>query len=346
MTAKTAQFATKFTTRFAAKFAAMATLLAATGLAQAQASLVNDEESSPLKCLVQPEGPVNYPRDALKLQQGGMVRVSLSFSAPDRPPEVEVLAQAATEPFLEVVRHRVRQYRLPCLVPSQGPVKAIQTFSFTAKASEPITWSSPREETDPQRSKTLIECIRTPAAAPDYAGSQMDRDVSNVILRALFVAPDQPPRLKVVYSSAKPGFEAVALKHFAQYRLPCMEAGSRPVAIQQTFIYRPYGARSAVFKDTVPLMDFLSNIKGIREQRADFDFKTMGCPFDVAWRLGQPAVPNEVGEIGPRDRNRTEFLAWLAGLRMDLPEARFERLLGQVVRIHVPCGSLQLEPAA
>ena len=72
----------------------------------------------------------------------------------------------------------------------------------------------------------------------------------------------------------------------------------------------------------------------------------MHCPFTVAWKLGKPAVANHVGEVGEHDRNRAEFLSWLAGLQMDLTPERFERLLGRMVKVDVACGTLRLQPAA
>ena len=38
----------------------------------------------------------------------------------------------------------------------------------------------------------------------------------------------------------------------------------------------------------------------------------MACPFRVQWSLGQPRRANTVQQIGKRDANRAEFMAWLA----------------------------------
>jgi hypothetical protein len=68
----------------------------------------------------------------------------------------------------------------------------------------------------------------------------------------------------------------------------------------------------------------------------------MACPFQVAWTLGLPKLDNRVGQVGKPDPNRTEFLAWLGGLEMDLQKAQFEQLVGQTLIINVGCGKLAL----
>ena len=86
-----------------------------------------DPATSPLRCLQQPEPPLEYPAEARRLQLDGTVRVGLAFTAPDRPPEVEVLARFADERFVNAVRERVAAYRLPCQAAARGTVRAVQT---------------------------------------------------------------------------------------------------------------------------------------------------------------------------------------------------------------------------
>ena len=132
----------------------------------------------------------------------------------------------------------------------------------------------------------------------------------------------------------------------SQYRAPCLTAGDRPHVVQQQFTYKPYGTPEKVFKDVVKLTSFLSNMKGIHAERVSFDFDTMDCPFQAAWTLGKPAVDNRVGQVGAPNLNRAEFLAWLAGLEMNVKERDFELMLGQTVRVNVPCGVLNLKSEA
>ena len=306
-----------------------------------------DPATSPLRCLQQPEAPLEYPAEARRLQLDGTVRVGLAFTAPDRPPEVEVLARFADERFVNAVRERVAAYRLPCQAAARGTVRAVQTFVFRLREPVPVRWSQPVELQDTGRARAMRACLRTPDDQLQVNASRFDqKTVGNVLVRMTFTAPDQPPEVQALYASTSGNTQDAILDRARSYRLPCLSAEDRPMSFVQHFIYRKHDAGRASFKDEVTLGEFLSNIKGIRQQQAEFDFNTMNCPFTVAWTLGKPALANRVGEIGTeRDPNRAEFLAWLAGLEMDLTPDRFEHLLGRMVKIKVACGTLRLQPA-
>lgn len=322
-----------------------------TGAAQAQIVEIDRVDPQALACLEKTGPAPRYPSHDEQLRLPGHVRVSLKFTAPDRAPEVAVLFRAASEAMLDEVQWFVRGYRLPCLPAGGAPVVAVQEFAFTPRATDPITWNAPRAvreapagETPRSGRSDVMACMRTPKEPPEFAGL-LQREVSNVFIEARFTAPDAPPEVKPTYSSASATQLGVVTDYVRQYRLPCLPAGAKPVTMQQHFQFRPHGVGARVFKDAVPLTSFLSHMKGIRAMRTDFDLNTMACPFQVAWTLGKPAVDNRVGEVGPPDLNRTEFLAWLAGLEMDAKERQFEQLLGQTLIVNVPCGTLKLTPA-
>ena len=303
--------------------------------------------ADPLACL-QKGGPrVDYPSRDRQHLTPGFVRVSLEFHAPDEPPKVSILFRAASEEMLDEVRWHVRGYRLPCLPRGQATT-AVQEFVFKPRDSGDITWTEPRalaaQAGDRGEELRMAACTRTPRTPPDLWGPTFDRREVNVIVEMTFQGPDREPGVKVMYTSASTSQVASVTDYVRQYRVPCMAAGGKPYVVQQQFTYRPAGAEVRVFKEAVKLSAFLSNVKGIRQMHADFDFKTMNCPFQVAWTLGKPAVDNRVGEVGAPDPNRAEFLAWLAGLQMNLSPLQFEQMLGQAVIINVPCGSLKLAP--
>lgn len=333
--------------------AVMAGLVAMWALgAHAQVVAVDRVDPQALACL-QKSGPaLSYPGHDLKLRVPGTVRVGLRFTAPDQAPEVKVLYRAASEDMLDDVRWHVRGYRLPCLAAGAGPVTAVQEFNYRPVKTEPITWTAPRPVAAPEAdgpqardSQAMTACMRTPKDQPRFVG-MLERDVTNVFVEFRFVAADAPPEVKTLYTSATASQVAEVLQYVAQYRLPCLPAGAEPVVSQQHFQFSPYGAAARTFKDAVPLRAFLANIKGIRSMQTDFDLNTMACPFQVAWTLGKPGLDNRVGEVGPPDLNRTEFLAWLAGLEMDLKEHQFEQLVGQTMIVDVPCVKLALRPQA
>lgn len=322
-------------------------LAALVGGASAQVVESEAVDARPLACLERGGPRIDYPPRDRQLQTPGFLRLRLEFKAPDQPPEVSVLFRAASDDMLEEVKWLVRGYRVPCL-PRGQTVTAVQEFEFKPRETAPITWTPPRAVAarraagvEPQQPAS---CMRTPATPPDLWGPVFQKEVVNVIVELGFAAPETEPAVKVLYASASPSQVQSVTDYVRQYRTSCPASDGKPYVVQQQFTYRPAGAGARVFKEAVKLTAFLSNIKGIRQVRTDFDFTTMNCPFQVAWTLGKPAVDNRVGEVGPPDLNRTEFLAWLAGLEMDLRSPQFEQMLGQTLIINVPCGSLRLAP--
>jgi hypothetical protein len=318
--------------------------------AQAQIKPVDTVSEKTLTCLERTAAPITYPERDLAARLDGRVRLSLRFSAPDRAPEIDVLYRTSSEEMLDEVRWHVRGYRVPCMKPGAAPVTAVQEFSFTPRQSDPISWSPPRaqpvqDEDTAKHEKDVFACLRAGKPQPEYSGSLMSREATNAVVQMQFKSADDPPEVKLVYSSLSPTQHDAVLDYVRGYRVPCLAQGAQPVTGRQHFHFSPPNAEPRVFKDAVPLMSFLSSIKGIRSQRADFDFQTMSCPFQVAWEVGRPALAsNEVGQVGKSDPNRTEFLAWLASLEMDLKPRNLQALLGQSLIINVPCGRLLLEP--
>lgn len=314
--------------------------------AHAQMVLVTDESDSPLKCLVPPDAPARFPRGArIDLIDSGLVRVAMRFTAPDRQPDVEVLAMAGHPSMVTEAVDHARRHRLPCMDPARGPVQAVQTLTFSRHGDDQqVRWGTAAHEPDPE-SAALMRCLRTPdRGLHNYPGVFM-KDVNNFIARMVFVAPDQPPEITLDYSGGSPRQAQEVKEYLSQYRLPCLPPGARPITTRQQISFQASGRRAAL-KASMALVDFLATIKDIRQQALDFNFDTMGCPFEVGWALGRPAVPNSVGQVGTPDRNRLEFLAWLSQLEMDLTPHGFDALLGSRTRLHVPCGALRQEPGA
>lgn len=319
---------------------AVVAVVFASGAHAQVAELPSATDAQTLSCLQTGAGKPRYPDRDLQLRSPGTVRLSLRFTAPDRRPEVKVLFRAASDEIVEQVEWHVRDYRLPCL--SGAPVTAVQEFVFKPRVTDPVTWTPLRATRDRDDTEQRMNCLRTPAEQPEFSGGRLQRDLSNVFVDMTFSAPDAPPTIEMAYSNAGAAQEKAVRDYVAQYRMPCLPAGAKPSTMRQHFQFRPYGVGKRVFKDAVALPAFLSNVKGIRDQRVAFDLNSMACPFQVAWSLGRPKLDNRVGEVGTPDPNRTEFLAWLASLEMDMKEAQFEQLLGQTVIINVGCGKLDL----
>jgi hypothetical protein len=321
-------------------FMACAALMAADFVQAQVAALPSAADAQTLACLQRGSSKPSYPEPDLQLRKPGTVRLSLRFTAADRPPEVQVLYRAASDAMVEEISWHVRGFRLPCL--RGAPVTAIQEFSFTPLVTDPVAWTPLRPTRDRDDTTQQLDCLRTPAEHPEFSGSRAQRDIGNVFVDMTFSAADAPPSIKLAYSSAGKGQENTVQDYVTQYRMPCLPPTAKPITLRQHFQFRPYGVGARLFKDAVALPAFLSNTKGIREQRVAFDFDTMACPFQVAWTLGLPKLDNRVGQVGKPDPNRTEFLAWLGGLEMDLQKAQFEQLVGQTLIINVGCGKLAL----
>ncbi|RQO54754.1 hypothetical protein DBR47_22055 [Paucibacter sp. KBW04] len=330
--------------RLAAWFAGLG-LLAASA-AQAQTVLPDEQVNEWMACLSKGEHALVYPERHLEAKSGGFVRVKLSFERADRAPEVEVLSRAIPEGLLDAVRSYLRQYRLPCL-PAGKTLTAVQEFSFSMLSPKEITWTNPRGVREDNGEK-IRSCLRTP---PDklrptwgsgLASRMRQKDHGNLLLNLRFETPDGPPQVKVVYDSAPTEFRQPVLDYVAKYRMPCLVDGDRPISMEQQFHINSSGSGKSMSLKDLDLIKFLGAVKDIDQQQVNFDLNTMACPFQVVWRAGMPIEKNRVGEVGPSNLNRTEFLAWLTGLSLNVPAEAMEQLLGQSMLISVPCGEVKL----
>jgi hypothetical protein len=328
--------------------AATAVLLGATwlGAAQAITVLADEEAAKPLQCLTRSAPAPVFPERELKLQQSTTLRVKLSFDRADRAPSVEILSLHGGDEFVDEVQRYLRGYRLPCLVAGQK-VEAVQEFVFAAKGGDAVHWTDMRHVAKPPEGN-LLSCLRTPSKLPrwsedDTIGSRIKRpETGNIVLRVRFVKPDAAPEVTIIYNSSTSRMAAAALDHVSEYRLPCLPENGPAVGFEQQFGFTAgtVGNRY-VLKDT-DLRKFLGAVKDIDKQKVSFDLNTMACPFKVMWAVGQPAFKNRVGEVGERNLNRLEFLAWLEGLTLNVGREVFDQVLGQRIAIDVPCGTINL----
>lgn len=313
---------------------------------QAQTVRPDEQANEWMACLSKGENALVYPERHLEAKSGGFVRVKLSFERADRAPEVEVLSRAIPEGLLDAVRSYLRQYRLPCL-PAGQTVLAVQEFNFEPRATETVRWTDARGVIEEKREK-IRSCLRTP---PDtvrptwsfgWASRIKQKDYGNLLLHMRFDSADAPPQIKVVYDSVPTEFRQPVLDYVAKYRMPCLAEGDKPVAMEQLFHINKSGSGKVTSLKDLDLIKFLGAVKDIEKQKVNFDLNTMACPFQVMWRFGMPVQKNGVGEVGPRNLNRTEFLAWLSALSLNVPAETMEQLLGQSMVISVPCGEVKL----
>ncbi|ALT78544.1 hypothetical protein [Paucibacter sp. KCTC 42545] len=323
-------------------------LLACLGTAplHAQTVLPDEQAREWMQCLSRGTETLVYPEPHRAIKSGGFVRVKLSFERADGPPQVEVLSRAIPEGLLDAVQAYLRQYRVPCL-PAGKTVLAVQEFSFTPQSATEVNWSDVRGISN-MRAEKVRQCMRTPPdtvrpnATSALASRLKQKDYGNLVLKMRFEAADRSPQITVVYDSVPPDFRQPVLDYVAQYRMPCVDEGGESITVQQQFHVNNSGSGKLMTLKDLDLATFLRAVKGLDQQKVNFDLGTMACPFELMWRVGMPIQKNEVGEVGARNLNRTEFMAWLAELSLNVPPEALEQLLGQSMVISVPCGAVKL----
>jgi len=322
----------------------LALLLAGPVLAQE----VTLEPSPAQRCLrpaaAQRGAPV-YPEVELARKTKGRVKVELVFTSPTDRPEVKVLEvegdDLEDQRFEEAVRDHVRSYRVPCLGKGESPAQLIIDFVFQPDHRK-VYWSSPQDAGEALR-QTMVACMRheTGKRGPDYpTQARRTEEQGRVLARLRFVAPDQPPEVRVMSGGRAEVLEDAIKTWALGYRMPCHSGA--PVDTSIIFVFY-LGDAHYGFKDT-SLIAFLSAIKGIQTQRVAFDFDTMGCPFDVKLLYLQPHMPNRVGSAGNEHPARREFFDWLQLAELNASRSAERAIFGDTVTFTIPCIKINLTP--
>lgn len=314
-----------------------ALLLTLCGIATVQAQTATTE-AGPAKatCLVKPAELLQYPDRDSQLRSDGYLQARLTFSGPDRAPEVELLAYGGSSEMSEAAQRYLYRYRLPCLAPGERLVLD-QEVLFTAIARED-------EKHPPGKEKTA--CLRTPGPFEIREEIQTGRLIpqktrGNLLLDLTFTSPDAPPAVTERYNSAPGNFVSAVLAHVRDYRLPCFKPGE-PVVVRQLFHYAGSARAADLALKDLGLVSFLRSVKDVDKVPVKFDLDSMSCPFQVKWHMYQPADDNVVEELGRRVAARRDFLRWLASLSLNIKKDHFEALLGAQMVITVPCGKVEL----
>jgi hypothetical protein len=319
---------------------ALALMACCAAQAQRGASLVALPEASSTECLALVAGtqPLAYPEGELALKREAVVRVRLVFSAADVAPKADVFYNLGPEAMSNAVLDYVRNYRLPCMAAGAEPLVATQEFHFTLEGRK-IVYGGLRDE--PSR-KSVIACVTGGERRPEYP-----RDLKgplpqgNVIAKLKFSNASDPPTVTILTDAGSRVLRRVVLDHVERYRMPCLPASGKPIEAMQTFFFRQEGARQYTLND-LTLQQLVDGLDKLDQQRVRFDFSGMNCPFEVRVNLYQPYAKNSVGEIDRADPNRREFVEWLRGVALKLPEAAAPQLIGQSMTVSVPCGMLDL----
>ena len=308
-------------------------------------------ESPALRCLTPAaadRGKPDYPEEEDRLKHGQVVEVELKFAGPHAAPEVrrvgEYRADRGDAFFLSVQRH-VRKLRVPCMQPGEPPVTLRQIYSFSP-SGRAIHAGAPSDSDDRER-RRQVACVtrERPQETPSYPrDAQRNDEQGRILLLLRFDSADGPPQVRSFQKSSDLRRLIRHATDWAQgYRMPCY--AGQPVEAAWNFMYRLGEDRLPVFKDT-QLVTFLGTVKGIQQQRLDFDFRPMGCPFSVQIQYFQPHLPNRVQQLDNARIERQPFLDWLTRAELNLPPQFSNSMLGDNFIVDVPCARLDLQPSS
>lgn len=339
-----AQTAWTVLTAWAAKAALTAMAICAGFADPAQAQTAELQPSDALKCLQHIKGtgqqPV-YPELEFNANKGARVQVEMEFTRPDRAPEVTILLQQASRAFVDAVLVHVQDLRVPCLAGTGGSARITQDFNFATDQRQ-VHWSSP-EDSDATQRGLLLRCVVHPSgnSRPEYPLWARRQEIQGrVLARMRFTDGSSTPTVEVF---ARPNARdlADAIREWTKdLRLPCHTGGPLTFNVVYEFVMadNSYGFKGMTFKE------FVGSVKGIRQQVLRLDTTTMECPFDVRLNYRQPLLPNQVGEVGPKNPARRPLLEWLAKSELDVRRDAANAIFAADAKITVPCMKIDLKP--
>jgi hypothetical protein len=253
-----------------------------------------------------------------------------------------VLAAEGDAGFVASVKTHVRALRVPCLVRGTAPARIEIDYVFHPDERKAV--QGPAIDVDDALLNRMFSCLRHESGSlqAPYPAKALKEDLQGrVWLELHFDAADRPPRVSAVATEWNKVLARSLEQWAAGLRLPCHEG--TPIDLPINYIYRLEGTTAYGFTD-VTFNQFVSSIKGIRQQRVDFDFTTMGCPFDVRLTYLQPYRKNKVGQLGPYDPSREPFLEWLRHAELVLSTRALNSVFADHLTLTIPCTRLTLNP--
>lgn len=325
--------------------ASLLSLAALTGLADlAHGQAAELQPSDALLCLQHIKGQgrqPDYPDLEFNANKGARVQVEMVFTGPDRAPEVTILLQEASPPFVTAVLEHVRGLRVPCLVASGASARIKQDFVFAADRRR-VHGSTP-EDSNAAQWGLLWRCVVHPSGArgPEYPLWARRRELQGrVLVRLRFTSGNTAPAVEVFARPSAQGLAELMSDWARALRLPCHSGEPMTFTPVYQFLmeHSRYGFKDLTFRQ------FLANVKGIQQQVLLIDTTTMGCPFDVRLNYRQPLLANAVGEVGPSNPARRPLLEWMSTAELDLRGLSADSVFAADAKITIPCLKIDLKP--
>lgn len=300
-----------------------------------------------LQCLQMP-AEAGLPR----LQDvAGFIRAELTFTRADAAPTVVWLAPESVAPEVrQAALAQFAAYRLPCL--KGAPVRAVQEAQYQPG----LGWLWPPVRPVATVAAPQSACLQWPPGMTLPQGPVFSEGFVRVIAETRFddAHPEAPDATVVLLNSRgdrkiPKWFGQNVRNYVARYRLPCRQPGEPVRAFRSEFSLSNGIKPPDIELPPLSLSELLNKVPGRKGMRAFFDLDSMSCPFQLRLTHWQPAWPNEVREVAAAvsapNPNRTELMAWLAELELDIAPHEPLELLGHSRVIEVPCGRLQLSPS-
>ncbi len=297
-------------------------------------------ESTPanLDCLLPvaaERGVPVYPGRAWANQQSATVDVKLTFHSATLPPKAEFATSGIEKlAFEESVADFVRRYRLPCFMEGRAPIVTNQVFTFSHNDERSVVY----DKVDRKAGRAHWTCVES--VKPRYPVLNESAE-GNVILSITFRNRDEEPEVGVIYGARNRQLQAAAVRAAKNYRYKCDIPAGEPVVAQQRFHFRLFDGKTFGLRD-LDLLTFLGSVERAGLGKVRFDFNEMGCPFDLKVSLNRPYARNKLGEFDQSNAKRKSFMDWLSQLTMRFSAESEPYLIGQSIKVSVPCTVLDL----
>ncbi|WP_374518120.1 hypothetical protein [Undibacterium squillarum] len=320
---------------------ALVAVLAGTGQ-QAQAGEVVPPTSKWVDCLsFVPGAPtaISYPKDMEALNVNSRVNAVLTFTSPNRGPELSFEGSAPLVPFANALKQYVSNMRLSCM--DGGPSKIVlkQTFDFDALGHR-IAKASQVDDPELKEKARYNACMvhKKPGSVPEFPRrASRDGREAHVFATLRFTQADKAPEVSLSSTRGQADFDNAVNAYVEDLRIPCLGKEPFVTTIHYMFMFSEDGR---VVLKSGTLAEFLKFAKADTKS-AKFDFNTMSCPFDVKLRYTKPYMANSVVQLDNYDGARKPFLDWLKDLELQFDNKTREKVIGSNVVLSVPCGQLE-----
>ena len=252
---------------------------------------------------------------------------------------MRVLTTNSFSRLVDAVRDHVRKFRVPCLPPGGEPVRLDQQYVFRPGDARPVFALEPVDQADAERDRQAACLMRiTPGERPHYPQSMVRQGTQgNLLVRMRFTSPTAAPEASFLAGPNSRPLRAAVEDFIQGYRLPCLSG--EPKTMRMAFIFRLEGGERSLLKD-MPLLQFLRAARTLPP--AQFDFGSMGCPFDLQVTHFQPFDTHTVSQVGESRPERSDFMRWIARIPLRLTDNQAQELLATDFTLSVPCGRLDL----